>query len=293
VFAYLRSDFIRDYVQEFQSPVFRSESAMQYELLLFLALITTGWLVWRREIVGALWILFWAHNSLLSVRHVPLFMIVAAPWVASGLTELWRIWVEPAGKKTFRGIFSSLARDMLPGCRRSSVWIPLVAFAFVLMPSSVVRWPKDFPELKFPARIAQKHKEKLVARRTLTMDQWADYLIYHNYPRQRVFLDGRSDFFGKELGKEYLHMIQGRWDWETLLDKHRFELVLSPLDWPLTSLLKKDSRWRIVEDDGMAVLFEKVPSYQASRSGLSSSPGPIPEKKARSLPNEKTRRSRN
>src|SRR6185295_15854114 len=70
VVEYMQSSFIKDYVQEFQSPVFRTESVMHFEAMLFLGLISCGWLLWTRQVVPALWILFWAHNSLLSVRHV-------------------------------------------------------------------------------------------------------------------------------------------------------------------------------------------------------------------------------
>lgn len=288
VAAYLRSDWIRNNIQEFLSPVFRSESSHQFEAMLFAGLMTALWLVARRCFVPALWILFWAHQALASIRHVPVFMIVAAPFVAAALTELWRIWVEPASGKSFRGIFAGLARDMAPGCARTSVWIAVVAFALALLPESILRWPRDFPEAKFPVRLAALHEDRLIAGRTLTEDQWADYLIYRGYPRQKVFVDGRSDFFGSEFGDPYLRMMQGRWDWEKLLDKYGIDTVLSPAGWPLASLLKQSPAWRVVDDGGDAVLFEKVRSYQVrfiQQDGSS-------RKKAQSLSNENPRSGR-
>jgi hypothetical protein len=35
--------------------------------------------------------------------------------------------------------------------------------------------------------------------RIFTTDQWAGYLIYHNYPQQRVFLDGRTNYYGPKM----------------------------------------------------------------------------------------------
>ena len=32
--------------------------------------------------------------------------------------------------------------------------------------------------------------------------------------------------------------------------RNGFDLVLSPVDWPLASLLKRHPGWRLVEDDG-------------------------------------------
>jgi hypothetical protein len=57
----------------------------------------------------------------------------------------------------------------------------------------------------------------------LTVDQWGDYLIYCFYPQQKVFVDGRSDFYGEALGKEYLHLLQGAYDWRTILQRHGFD----------------------------------------------------------------------
>lgn len=292
VFQFLRSDWIKNTIQEFQSPVFRSESSMQFELMLFLGLMTVAWLLARRQIVPALWILFWAHSALASVRHVPLFMIVAAPWVAALLTELWSRHVETAGRKSLRSIFANIARDMRPGCSRSSVWIAAAAAFFALVPETVGRWPKDFPAAKFPVAMAARHQEILTSRRTLTEDQWADYLIYRNYPHQKVFVDGRSDFFGEKIGEEYLHMMQGRWDWAALMEKYRFEVVLSPLNWPLTTLLKQDSNWRVVDDNGRALLFEKVRANESSVPVPSGQRFPASEKKAQHKSNENARPGR-
>ena len=38
--------------------------------------------------------------------------------------------------------------------------------------------------------------------RIFTHDQWGDYLIYRLYPQTKVFMDGRSDFYGTGLRKE-------------------------------------------------------------------------------------------
>ena len=58
VLEYLRSDWIRNVVQEFQSPSFRNESMLQFEGLLFVGLMTAGALLRRRQVVEGLWILF-------------------------------------------------------------------------------------------------------------------------------------------------------------------------------------------------------------------------------------------
>jgi hypothetical protein len=85
--------------------------------------------------------------------------------------------------------------------------------------------------------------------RVLTMDQWADYLIYQSYPAQRVFVDGRSDFYGRAVGGDYLRLMELGAGWRPLLDKWRFDVALVPATWPLAEILKTDPGWRLVDQD--------------------------------------------
>jgi hypothetical protein len=93
--------------------------------------------------------------------------------------------------------------------------------------------------------------------RIFTSDQWGDYLTYRFYPRIRVFVDGRSDLFGPTLGKEYIHAAGGHYEWEQVLNRYRIDLAMVPIDWPLAELLKRSAGWRLVKDDGFAILFER------------------------------------
>jgi hypothetical protein len=91
------------------------------------------------------------------------------------------------------------------------------------------------------------------------VDQWADYLIYRFYPRQRVFIDGRSDFFGPKVGGEYIRLMSGQRDWKSLITKWDFDTVLCPPEWALASLLRQDTEWRIAEETSEALLFLRLP----------------------------------
>ena len=71
-------------------------------------------------------------------------------------------------------------------------------------------------------------------------------------------MDGRSDFYGETLGQEYLHLLQGAYDWRAILERHGFDVALLPANWPLASLLKQDRSWQVVQDDGGAILFRRL-----------------------------------
>jgi len=255
VAKYLQSDWIREVVQEFQSPTFRSENMMQFELILLAGLTITGLMIARGKYVDALWVLFWAHSTLGSVRHAPIFVAVALPALGEELARLWAWWSKDAPRSSTAYALDTIARESQPSLSRTSVWavIPLVALACIGSPT--INWPDNFPKELFPTALIEKHGQLLSGSRVFASDQWSDYLIYRFYPQQRVFFDGRSDFYGPALGKEYIRISQGGHDWSALLEKHGIDVVLSRPDWPLASLLKQSQAWKLVEDSGKALLF--------------------------------------
>lgn len=250
---YLRSSFINDMVQEFRAPQFRSEGELQYKILLLAAVVCVGALLRQRRVAESLWILYFAHMSLQSARHIPLFAIIAVPIIGRQLSSIW-----VCSPRSMGGILRQVSDDLAAGLRRHTWWLP-AGLACLLLFTPGEWWPKDFPET-FPVKATQKFRERLAHARVLTSDQWGDYLIYHSYPQQRVFLDGRSDFYGEELGKKYVATMDARYDWKELFERYRFDLALLPVGGPLASVLKMDRSWRVLHDDGTAILLERRPA---------------------------------
>ena len=271
IFAYLGSDFILNNVQEFQSPDFRGESMMVYEGFLLLGLILLVRLVRRREIAQALLLLAWSHASLLSVRHVPLFMIVSAPLIARELT-LFIAEAARSGNVWLKAVHS-MAADY-GGSKPSAASAPSPAFSWLPVVSVIVvasmlhlradnyRWKAQFPEVRFPVAACDALEDRLVERRVLSSDQWSDYLIYNFYPKIKVFFDGRSDFYAPSIRGEYLQLLGSGWRWEEIVDRYEFDAALLPLDWALASTMKNHPDWAVVYDDGMAVYLERVKREQ-------------------------------
>lgn len=255
IYEYLRSDWIKNFIQEFMSPSFGNENMMQFEALLLLGLIAAGGFFRRKAVVEGLWILFLAHIALGGVRHVPLYAIVAGPLVAYEVGNWWKAWTRRAPKKSFPAIFNEMAADAASGFRRTSLW-PVAVLVGLAFAGSQVPWPKDFPEIDFPIRLVHEHAAQILASRVLTTDQWADYLIYVN-PKQKVFFDGRSDFYGPELGNQYIQLLNGGPDWRDLIEKYRFNLALLPREMAAAQLLKTQSDWYIAGGDDKRILLAR------------------------------------
>ena len=253
---YLTSDWIRGAVEEFQSPRFRSEGLLQFELLLLAALLVAGTLLARRRVADALLVIFWAHLALASVRHVPVYAIVNAPLVAVEISVLWEAWASRGSPQSIGRILWALGVDLSPGFRHLSFWAPaLVAAVMLLTPAD--RWPRDFPDSRFPVSLVRYEFSRLSAARVFTSDQWGDYLIYRGWPHQKVFIDGRSDFYGPAVGNDYLRLMEARPGWDNLLRKYEIGAVLLPREWPLGELLARDPEWSRIREDGLAVLYER------------------------------------
>lgn len=252
---YLRSDWIRSAIQEFQSPSFRSENMLQFETLLLAGLMAAASLLRRGRVVEALWIVVFAHMALGSARHVPIFVTVAAPVIAAEICRWWESATRSARKGSLPAIVNAIAADSAGGFRRSSAWPAMAMVALILM-RGLMRWPQDFPDEVFPAKMVHAHAAEILRSRVLTTDQWADYLIYTD-PSQKVFVDGRSDFYGPEIGNQYLRILNGQWDWEQLMVKYGFNLVLLQTDLPIVQLLKRSAGWTVIEDNGKQILLRR------------------------------------
>src|SRR5262249_11780106 len=104
--------------------------------------------------------------------------------------------------------------------------------------------------------------------RIFTGDEWGDYLIYQLFPKgTKVYIDGRSDFYGEKFCQEYIDLVTVKYDWEKILARHGVEVVLLPPDAPLASTLKESKHWRVTYDDGSAIIFRasnRAPVEQVS-----------------------------
>ncbi len=255
--AYLQSDWIRETVAEFQSPRFRGENLLQFEMVLLGALAAAGlrmlrgWSGW----VEAGYVLIWAHLSLGSVRHAPILILVGAPVFAD---ELYRfvgeVWVG-AKKSSVWGIFRELDSDLRPRFARVSIWALLLSVGAWGMGQS--RWPNDFPAALFPGEARVALAGRLAGERIFMPDQWGDYWIYHEWPRTKVWMDGRSDFFGQFLGEETLNVARAGEGWEAKLDAWRIAHAILP---PTSALaVAMQSRgWKVLYRDRVAIVLARL-----------------------------------
>jgi hypothetical protein len=252
--AYLRSSWIMDNVQEFQSPRIRDENMLVFAALLLAGVALSSRAMARRQWFEGALVLIWAMAAMRSVRHVPLYAVVAAPVIASECASWWASWSQRSSPGSVARVFWDSGQEI--GRSRRLGWWAAVLGALALwlaLPQSRIA---DFPAAHFPVAAVSRNLARLTApARVLTSDQWADYLIFHLYPRQRVFFDGRSDFYGPALGADYQALLSAAPQWSEILSRYDFDIALLPFDWPLGSVLERDPHWELVYRDHIARLF--------------------------------------
>lgn len=257
ILKFLNSPWAMDNINEYQSPVFRTEPMHYYMALLFLALMVCARHFARREWTECLWILFFAAASLTSARHIPLFIVTTLPMIGAALTSLWNEFSATQARTSVAGVLADLAEKSTVKIRPLSVWA-VIAVAGVALFGKQDNWPKDLSPKYFPRAAVSGMESQLAASHVFTTDQWGDYLLWTGYPNQRVFMDGRSDFFGEKVGTEYVTAANGQPGWREILDRYKVDTVLLSPATPLIELLSSDPSWRVLRRDEQAVLLSRT-----------------------------------
>jgi hypothetical protein len=214
------------------------------------------------------------HMGLVARRNIPIFSVVCAPLVAEAvfcwLRDLQSVhapaWMKSAIRRFEESGVGFGVTDRLPR-------LHLVSAAAIALMAAVLyapQPPKNFQATQDPKDFPVDAANVLAVNgydRIFTSDVWGGYLIYRLYPKAKVFIDGRSDFYGTPFELKYLDVLSAKYDWDQNLDRFGAQTVLVPADAALASALKENPRWRVAYDDKMAIIFRLAagqPSQQVS-----------------------------
>jgi len=237
------------YIQEWQSPDFHQAGFVTLAVGLA-ALMAVG--VGRRPLgmTETLWALLTAMMSLLSVRHIQLFGIVAMPLLgARAQAEV------PALRRT-------LAAWRRPGLL-AVLW-PVVAVALL---AGIVRQGPEEASLQFgrapsavgyPSGAVAYLQEHHPTGNLLNHYGWGGYLIYSLYPGTPVFIDGRADVYGDAHMDRAMTLERLRPGWDEILEQYDVGLVLMPSESPLVTVLERDRGWATLYTGEIETLLRRT-----------------------------------
>jgi hypothetical protein len=263
---YLRDPWNARHVMEFLSPSFHAPNALFFEMLLGAGVVAAWWHATQGRYTEAILVAVWAHGGLLAGRNIPIFAILAAPTSAAaiqhGLSRAheWRVaeWLRVAVARFNQAAAGADEKESIQRLRLASVLGAALVAAILFAPHPPASFRAEFSPKDYPAA-ALARMNFGPSTRIFTHDEWGDYLIWKLYPRgNRVFVDGRSDFYGGDFESKYLDLLNARWGWEQTLARFGVDTVLMPPDTAITAALKESSRWKLVYDDGISVVFRSV-----------------------------------
>ncbi len=85
-------------------------------------------------------------------------------------------------------------------------------------------------------------------------------------PDRRVFIDTRFDMYPEDFVLRWFRAYQYREHWRALFKRWRIRVVLLPRGAPLVDTLRHDRHWRIVHEDGGALVFDSPAGSTPARS---------------------------
>lgn len=263
ILKYLLDGFYRVHIMEFQSLNFQSAQARYFEILLVAGAAAAFWRLRKGSFTWPLLFAVWAHLALYSARNVEIFALLAAVPAAEIVSEGLRRAPALGAAGWLRGGLEALddfarewsADDWRPRWHVISVAATLALAALLYDPGAPSAWRATFDPLSFPVAAAGQLEKANLLGGVFTEDLWGGYLIYRQYPRGRVFIDGRSDFYGAEFVGNYIRAMGAQAGWERYLGRYGVETVLLPPDAPLAGALKQSSAWHLIYDDGVALIF--------------------------------------
>lgn len=270
VIRYLSDKWQFTHIMEFLSISFQNPVARNYfEPMLLLGVAAAFWHLRARRFEYVFLLAGWAHLGLMSARNIPIFMIVAAPVVGMAMVEWAEVlsraevaaWIAAAARKVRESAASVAVIDGLPRLHAASAAAVALIALLLLAPSPPRKFKAEYDRKAYPAAALESMQRAGYTERVFTDDEWGDYLIYRLYPT-RVFVDGRSDFYGSQFDQRYLDALMVKHGWDRTLADYGVRTVLLQVDCPLAGALKHDRRWRVEYDDGIAIVFRPSAAAQ-------------------------------
>ena len=189
----------------------------------------------RRDYVYTLLITGWAHLALVAVRNTPIFMTVASVPVAMMLQQLV---AELPGRNLANWLRSAAAHlqhfaadfgetDSIPRTHLASAAATYALLAALFYaPNAPAKCRAEYDAKRYPAKAVDVLRQAGAPEVIFTDDEWGGYLIYRLYPSNRVFIDGRSDFYGTPFNEKYQSVMNVRYDWEKSLGQYHVNTIL-------------------------------------------------------------------
>jgi hypothetical protein len=270
IYRYLSNHFLMDHIDEFQSPNFHYVAQKCFAGLLLLTLVALA--AKRREpgqdrASQALVVLFAVYAGLYASRNIPvsslLLVLVIGPWLSEAMERFADR--RPTARRFVSTQFLQRMEAIEVGLRGHLWPIAMVVLTCWIAAHDGKLGTKPvmdahFDAKRFPVTAVDYLEKQDTTGPLVSPDYWGGYLIYRLYPRVRMVVDDRHDFYGEEFLKSYLKMVHVEPGWEDFLRQHQARSIVVPKDSALANILGETAGWRTIYTDDVAAVFVPTPA---------------------------------
>jgi hypothetical protein len=240
-------------IGELRSPDFYFTVAFELAILLTLAGLA---LVRRRPFVLAdlLLFLFWAHQGIQHVRHLPMFAVAGAPLMGVVAREALReLHASRIGRRFLLERWSGLPVAVMAICLAGYVVMNPREGQSYLVRNRALLDGVEYVRENYPTGACDFALVANIGGRMFNRNNYAGYLIWRLAPEQaKVFTDSRFDIFGSKFLRDEILIGTGNEDprlgltWREGLDQYEVVWVLMPASEGLHGRLLESEGWELV-----------------------------------------------
>lgn len=244
----LSSSAMQQYIQEWASPNFHQALYLPFLLMVLALLAALAYSPRGLRPLDLLLLAVTLYAALRSVRHIPIFVLVAAPILSRLINGILQQFPQKKNEDTHSSAKLALNTVLMLGIAVFAFW--RVDFIVRSQPAAEAR---DFPVAAVSC-LATNHPPTPL----LNHYNWGGYLIWKLYPQYRVFVDGRADLYGDDFLTRLADIYYIRRNWEEEFDATKVCSVMLPPDAPLISALRERPDWKVIYSDKQAVVLTRT-----------------------------------
>jgi len=254
VVGFFGESYLTDVTNEFMSPNFHTWTG---KIFLAVMLLAAGALAVSRKRPNyprLLLILASIAFSLIAQRNIALFGLTAMAVLALHIDPEWR---RLSGIGRIRAAFE---RD--EARRRSGPWAVGLTVVMVIVAlnrgsiGSFMVVPNAFDRAVFPVAAVEEARRERIEGHLFHEFIWGGYILLE-WPEQKVFIDGGTDYYGTDLYREFIETITLTPGWRDTFAKRQISLALLGTGSALAHELARDSTWGVRYCDDRAVLLQR------------------------------------
>jgi hypothetical protein len=244
------SDVNRQYILEWMRPDLTEPRFALFGVLCGLGLIAWGFDRRRPFVSEGLLFLGTAALGLLSVRHIPLFVVSSTPIICR---RLWPVICRIPLPALLRADLPRANSRLLGSLMAALLLIAAGVGALTSFRARLIRIPPSI-EREYPVQAVDFiEREGLIRGRGLNEYRWGGYLMWRGVP---VFIDGRANMlYEPDFMERYFRVYLLYELWDLFAEEFDIDYVLIGADHRWNDVLIPHPSWQEVYRDHNAAVF--------------------------------------